>query len=184
MPDAVPSRKRQVSRLRSHGSKGASNKPLYKAPDIRRRRRRESGGRERNFRIVVVEVSLAGNSRHCCSAMMLFSIKSRFVRWRLKRSFQAWQIRVSEITRASRSIEFHCGDRHASRWLRARSSAIYQKLMNEFDRTRGLRPLAATVRFAAPSRDDFDSKLSVLVARFGLDSTQRGGQAGRQLPTR
>jgi hypothetical protein len=34
MPDAVASRKRQVSRLRSSGSKRASNKSLYKAPDI------------------------------------------------------------------------------------------------------------------------------------------------------
>jgi hypothetical protein len=72
MPDAVTSRKRQVSRLRFYGSKGASNKPLYKAPDIRRRRRRESGSCWRNFHIVFVEVSLAGNSRVVFSAMMVF----------------------------------------------------------------------------------------------------------------
>jgi hypothetical protein len=72
MPDAVTSRKRQVSRLRSCGSKRAFRKSLYKAPAAPS----ESGSRERNFRIIVVEVSLAGNYRVVFSAMMRFPIGS------------------------------------------------------------------------------------------------------------
>jgi hypothetical protein len=114
MPDAVTSRKRQVSRLRDCGFKRAFSKSLYKAPAVPS----ESGSLERNFRINPVEVSLAGNSRVVFSAMMRFSIDGAFVRWNSASSFQAWEIRVSEITRASRSIAFHCSDRdHASHQL-------------------------------------------------------------------
>jgi hypothetical protein len=50
--------------------------------------------------------------------------------------------------------------------------------MNELI-ARGLHPLEATGRFSLHvSRYDSDSKLAVLVARFGLDATRRGGQAG------
>jgi hypothetical protein len=87
MPDAVASRKRQVSRPRSNGSKAASNKSLYKA---RRRRHHESAIRERNFRTILVEGSRAGNSARCF-AMMRFSINSVLVRRNLAGSFQAWE---------------------------------------------------------------------------------------------
>jgi hypothetical protein len=50
MPDAVASRKRQVSRLRSNGSKGAFNKSLYKAPAAVT----NPAIRERNSRIIFV----------------------------------------------------------------------------------------------------------------------------------
>jgi len=61
MPDAVVSRKRQVSRLRDCGFKRGFGKSLYKAPAVSS----ESGSLERNFRINPVEGSLAGNSRGC-----------------------------------------------------------------------------------------------------------------------
>jgi hypothetical protein len=60
-------------------------------------------------------------------------------------------------------------DRHQSRQLREKTSAIYQKLMNDLSRAR-----SASARsdgaFRGIVRDHFDSKLAVLVARFGLDS--------------
>jgi hypothetical protein len=56
MPDAVPSRKRQVSRRRFDGSEGGCNEPLYTATAACC----ESGARERNFRIIFFEAFLAG----------------------------------------------------------------------------------------------------------------------------
>jgi hypothetical protein len=71
----------------------------------------------------------------------------------------------------SGSIAFHCSDRR----LPEKASAIYQKLMSELIKRAGLCPLEATTRSAASSRDNFDSKSAVLVARFGRDSTHRRG---------
>jgi hypothetical protein len=53
--------------------------------------------------------------------MMSFPINNAFVRRNLASSFQAREIRVSEITRVSRSIAFHRSDRR----LREKTPAIY-----------------------------------------------------------
>jgi hypothetical protein len=47
--------------------------------------------------------------------------------------------------------------------------------MNESDQARGLHPPEATLCSTASPPDNFDSKLAILVARFGLDSTLGGG---------
>jgi hypothetical protein len=126
MPDAVACRKRQVSTLRRCGSKGASSNTLYKG----RRRRRESGSRERNSRVILVEASLAGKLSGCCSAMKRFAIDDTLVWRNLARSFQAWEIRVSEITRAPRSIAFNRSDQDASRRQRE-TNGCYLPKVNE-----------------------------------------------------
>jgi hypothetical protein len=93
MPDAVASRKRQVSMLRSNGSKGAFNKSLYKAG---RRRRRESGIRERNFASTLSKC-LAPEILGLLFCYDAISDQHVLVRRNLASSFQAWEIRVSEI---------------------------------------------------------------------------------------
>jgi hypothetical protein len=51
--------------------------------------------------------------------------------------------------------------------------------MNEL-MNRAVSAAPGDMRSAASSRDNLDSKLAILAARFGLDSTFGGGQLGRE----